>query len=363
MAKAKATSSRSYKGLRMSDSMKEKYAALFIAELQMMEQHKYQYPWVSPNLGIPCNLYRKGRPYRKSNRFWLSMLCSVKGWGTPYFVTKSQMIKDDLPYGGLSANRSLKVDENGAAVIGEDGLPEFDVERRFPIIFYKPIHKDEDGNKISDEDWDMMTLEEKLECKTYFIQESYLVYNIDQTDFATLYPEAYKEFTETPKHDYVESVRDDVMESMIVAGKWRCPIKFGGHKAFYMPSQDCITLPMRDDFLGDERFYATALHEMAHSTAKDLGREERNLFGTEDYAMEEFIAELSSACVCSMLGIGKLLDKNHIAYVQSWRTALRTKKDFVPLIIDQVQLCVNYILNRYAQVAKESEGPRLLTAV
>lgn len=361
MAKAKATNRKAQKGLRMSDSMKEKYAALFIDELQVMEEHKYQYPWVSPNLGAPCNLYRKGRPYRKSNYFWLSMLCAVRGWSTPYFVTKSQMLKDDLPYGGLSANRSVKLDENGMAVISENGLPEFDVEKRFPVIFYKPIHKDEDGNKIDDEDWDMMTSEEKQDCKTYFIQESYLVYNIDQTDFAELYPDAYKEFTEVT-HDYKRDAHDDVLEMMIMGGKWRCPIKFGGQQAFYSPREDSITLPKRSDFLGDEKFYATALHEMAHSTAKDLNRDEGAIFGTEDYAMEEFIAELSSACVCSMLGIGKLLDKNHIAYVQSWRTALRTKTDFIPLVIDHVQRCVNFILNRYDQVAKESEGPKLLTA-
>lgn len=361
MAKAKATNRNPHKGMRMGDSMKEKYAALFIAELQMMEEHKYEYPWVSPNLGAPCNLYRKGRPYRKTNRFWLSMLCSLRGWSTPYFVTKSQMLKDDLPYGGLTANRSVRLDEDGMPVIGEDGFPEMNVEKRFPVVFYKPIHKDEDGNKIDESDWDMMTLEERQECKTYFVQNSYLVYNIDQTDFSTVYPDAYKEFTEI-NHEYKQDAYDDVLEMMITGGKWRCPIRFGGTKAFYSPSEDAITLPKRDSFLGDEKFYATALHVMAHSTAKELNREERNIFGTEDYAMEEFIAELSSACVCSMLGIGKLLDKNHIAYVQNWRSALRSKKDFVPLIIDHVQRCVNYILNRYDQVAKDNEAPKLLTA-
>lgn len=360
MTETKKSNGKARKGLRMSDSMKEKYAALFIAELQMMEKQKYEYPWVSPNLGTPCNLYRRGKPYRKTNRFWLSMLCSLKGWATPYFVTKTQMSKEDLRYSGLTANRSVKL-ENGMPVFGEDGLPEFNVEKRFPVIFYKPVHKDEDGNKIDDEDWDMMTLDERLSCKTYFIQESYLVYNIDQTDFSTIYPNAYKEFTEV-KHEYKQNAYDDVLEMMITGGKWRCPIAFGGNNAFYSPGEDYIRLPKRNAFRGDELFYAAALHEMAHSTGKELGRDERHIFGTEDYAMEEFIAELSSACVCSMLGIGKLLDKNHIAYVQSWKEALRTKTDFIPLVIDHVQRCVNYILNRYEQVAKECEGPKLLTA-
>ena len=362
MTKTKATRKTAKKGLRMSDSMKQKYAELFTAELDMMAANNWKQPWVSPNLGTPCNLYRKGRPYRKSNRFWLSMLCSLRGWNTPYFLTKSQMLNEELTYSGLTANRHLVTDENGMAVIGEDGMPKMDVERRFPIIFYKPIHKDADGNRISDEDWADMTMDEKDDCKTYFVQESYLVYNIDQTDFATKFPEAYKEFTEV-KHEYKQGVHDDVLERMIVDGEWRCPISFGGMKSFYRPGEDYIQLPNRSNFKGDEQFYATALHEMAHSTAKELGRDESAIFGTSDYAMEEFIAELSSACVCSMLGIGKLLDKNHIAYVQNWKQALRDKDlDPIPKVIDEVQRAVNFILNRYDQVAKEAEGPKLLTA-
>jgi antirestriction protein ArdC len=100
-------------------------------------------------------------------------------------------------------------------------------------------------------------------------------------------------------------------------------------------------------------FYAAAIHEMAHSTAKECHRSTGGLFGTETYALEEFVAELTSACVCSMLGIGKLLDENHIAYVQSWRKALREQKDVIPQVIDAVQSATNYILGRYEQVRKE----------
>ena len=77
--------------------------------------------------------------------------------------------------------------------------------------------------------------------------------------------------------------------------------------------------------------------------------------------MEEFVAELSSACVCSMLGIGKLLDENHIAYVDSWRRALKSNKDFIPVVIDDVQKAVNYILRKYDAVAEDQKHPRLLT--
>jgi antirestriction protein ArdC len=54
-----------------------------------------------------------------------------------------------------------------------------------------------------------------------------------------------------------------------------------------------------------------------------------------------------------MLVIGKLLDEQHVAYVQNWRRALREDKDVIPKVIDHVQSCTNYILARYEQVRKE----------
>ena len=360
MAKEK----KSHKGLRMTDSMKQKYAQLFLDELDTLEAHEFKMPWVNPRLGAPCNIYRQGKPYRKSNAFFLTMLVSLKGWNTPLFITKTQMENEDgkLKYDGLRANATPILDEDGMVTLDKRGMPAMDYERRFPVIYYKPLHFDADGNKISDEDWDDMMFDEQKECKTWFVQKTYGVYNIDQTNFKELYPDDYAEFQQTPEHDYKEGVHDEVLETMIAGGAWRCPIYVGGTQSCFSVTRDEIRLPKRDHFLGDEQFYATALHEMAHSTGKELGRDQHGAFGTEDYAMEEFVAELSSACVCSMLGIGKLLDENHIAYVDSWRRALKTNKDFIPVVIDDVQKAVNYILRKYDAVAEDQKHPRLLTA-
>ena len=64
-----------------------------------------------------------------------------------------------------------------------------------------------------------------------------------------------------------------------------------------------------------------------------------------------------------MLGIGKLLDEQHIAYVQNWRKAFTENKDFIPVVIDHVQRCANYILRKYNEAAKAHEMPKLLIAV
>jgi len=61
------------------------------------------------------------------------------------------------------------------------------------------------------------------------------------------------------------------------------------------------------------------------------------------------VAELTSAVVCSTLGIGKLLDAQHLTYVESWRKHLRDDKDFIVRVIDDVQKATNYILRVYEE--------------
>lgn len=361
MAKTK----KERKGMRMSNGMKEKYAQLFIDELDSMEKHNYTEPWVHPHMGMPCNIYRKSKPYKGANAFFLMMLMEHRGWETPFFITKHQMQNEDglYKYNGLTANANLALDENGMAQIDEKGMPVMEYEKRFPVFFYKPVFKDADGNIIAPEDYDAMTDEEQADCTRHFYCNNYLVYNIDQTNFATLYPDDYAKFTAVPEHDYKQGEKDMVLEKMIMMGQWRCPIIFTGNESFYSPDEDVIHLPKREKFLGDEKFYSTALHEMAHSTAPELKRDVKNIFGTDAYAKEEFVAELTSACVCSMLGIGKLLDENTIAYVESWRKALNDpKSDFIPVVIDEVQRATNYIMKQYDAVAGNKNTPLLLEA-
>lgn len=340
----------------MSDAAKKKYAELFEKALAAMESAKWQKPWVTPNLGTPRNLYRQDKPYRGVNYFLLSMLGSIEGFKTPYYVTWNEMTDEGRKYGGLSLQATLKTGEDGMPLFNDKGLPIFDRPLSFPVWKYLPRIKDKDGNRLTQDEYDALTEEEQQECRTFFSLFVYNVWNLDQTDFAEKYPDAYRDMTAIPEHEYTHGQRDEVLERMITGGEWRCNIEFKGHEAFYTPSGDYIRLPERQQFLSDELFYGTALHEMAHSTAKEVGRKVEGSFGSESYAREEFVAELTSACVCSLLGVGKLLDKQHLAYVASWRKALKDDKNFIMDVIDDVQRAVNYILRQYEAVRMEMEG-------
>ena len=340
MTKQKTNGAR--KGFQMNDKQKAKYAELFTVALDEMEGARYTKPWVAPAHGEPANYQRRSKPYRGMNNFLLTLLCSIKGWETPYFLTFDQLT--DM---GLSLN--VKLDQDGMPAFNDKGLPVF--QSSFPVVkmlpnFYK------DGRRLTPKEYDELSDEEKDECRRFFSMRAFPEFNLSQTNFKEKFPEKWEKLTAIPPHDYEQGEVDEVLDRMIGGGEWRCKVVFGGHECYYSPKEDCVHLPDRSQFKGDHQFYATAIHELAHSTAPDVKRELSGVFGTEGYAKEEFVAELTSACVCSMLGIGKLLDENHIAYVQNWRQALRDDKDFIPTVIDKVQSATNYILRKYDAVAK-----------
>lgn len=346
----------------MNDNMKAKYVELFTDALDMMERSNWQKPWVSPHDGIPCNLYRRSQPYKGVNHFLLKLLCAVKGFETPYFITFNEMTDDDKKFSGLKLTETVALDEAGMPAFDKKGLPLMKRPKSFPVIKYLPRFRDKDGNTLNVYEYDQLADEEKAECRRFFLLRTYYVWNIDETDFREKYPEDYEAMTTVQDHTYVNTLIDPVLEKMIMGGEWRCPIIFGGQSAHYAPAADHIRLPHRENFRSDEAFYGTAIHEMAHSTARELKRSQDGTFGDEAYAQEELIVELTAACVCSMLGVGKLLDQQHLAYVESWRKAIREQGDFIPKLIDHVQRATNYILRHYETLAKAMQMPLLLAA-
>lgn len=97
-----------------------------------------------------------------------------------------------------------------------------------------------------------------------------------------------------------------------------------GDAAFYSPASDRIILPLAESFKTDDRYYATALHELGHWTAHPsrLARDLSGTFASESYAKEELRAEISSLMVGNELGIGHDPGQ-HAAYVKSWIKALK----------------------------------------
>lgn len=102
-------------------------------------------------------------------------------------------------------------------------------------------------------------------------------------------------------------------------------------QAFYRPVEDRIYLPYRQQFHSEYAYASTALHELSHATGVEsrLNRQQGGRFGTEPYAYEELVAEISSCFLSSELPIGQTEEhlQNHKAYVQSWIQGIKEQPD------------------------------------
>lgn len=168
-------------------------------------------------------------------------------------------------------------------------------EKATQVIFVKRLVKDEGE-----------------EPQSLTVLKSFFVFNTAQIDGL---PEPAPA-PERPLEEKYEHV-----ELFLKAAKVK--IWHGQYDPCFMPSDDAVLIPRREDFHGDEHYYATLLHESVHwtGTPHRLDRNLHNRFGSKEYAAEELVAELGAAFLCAHLGIkGEL---RHAGYIKSWLTLLK----------------------------------------
>ncbi|MBQ8506950.1 MAG: DUF1738 domain-containing protein [Clostridia bacterium] len=144
---------------------------------------------------------------------------------------------------------------------------------------------------------------------------------------------------------------DEAAETIITGYIQRSGVKLQhveGDRAFYHPSSDSITLPLRAQFKATSEYYSTAFHEMVHSTGhkSHLDRLEKTaFFGSEAYSKEELIAEIGAAAVVNHAGLETSRSFcNSAAYVQNWLQVLKNDKRFIVSAAGKAEKAVNLIL-------------------
>ena len=125
--------------------------------------------------------------------------------------------------------------------------------------------------------------------------------------------------------------------------------------AWYSPSRDLVHLPNPDQFKIPAYYYATAFHELTHSTGHEkrlqrFGAKEAVSFGSEVYSKEELVAELGSAMLMDACGMsGERSERNNAAYIHSWLQALQNDKRMIVMAAGKAEKAANYILNITAE--------------
>ena len=318
----------------------QKFAEMMYNIITKAKSKNWKQGWLGVKgtiLGLPQNI--TGRTYSGGNSFFLMADTSEKGYNTPVYMTFKQ-----------AKDRNLHVNAG---------------EKSVPIFKWGLSIKDEKGKTVSEEDYNAMSKEERDKFSVRPYPKVYHVFNIDQTNLSEVNKKKYDAIVarfKAPDEEVKDSKGmyiNDALDRMFKEKAWHCDIRYDkpSSRAFYVPSQDFIVLPMKEQFnigkTAEEvyrdgmEYYSTALHEMAHSTghASRLNRQ----FGakrTEGYAHEELIAEMTAALVGSTMGFDKKILENNANYLKGWLENLKRNPESITTIMSDVGKASDMIIEK-----------------
>lgn len=322
------------------DNALQKFSDMLIARMEQMKESKWKKGWTdgrTAQFGLPQNLV--GRPYTGSNAFLCQIHTTMEHYRMPVYLTIKQIR-----------------DAGGMIKKGEHSIPIFKWDLRI---------KDKDGKKLSESDYRNMTKEEQAECTVRPYLKVYNEWNIDQTNLEEVNKEKYdailKRFKSEPIKDEVGMYKNEAFDNLLKEQSWVCPIEYEkfNESAFYSPKRDQIVVPSKkqfnisntpeDVFKDGMEFYGTTIHEMAHSTGHEsrLGRDgivKIDQFGSDQYAKEELVAELTSALIGNAMGFDSRIRENNIAYLQNWIGSLKKDPKFLKSVISDVNKSSKMVL-------------------
>lgn len=172
----------------------------------------------------------------------------------------------------------------------------------------------------------------------------YNVFHISQVDGVE--PKEKLEINEHEPIEQAEKIKVDYMEREHLKIFEKVT-----NDAFYLPIQDYIQVPCKEQYQDIEEFYSTLFHEMIHSTGHKsrLNRPDMQgivKHGSEKYSKEELTAELGSAMIINILGIETEKSfKNSSGYIQDWLQVLKNDTHFIVSASSRAEKAVKYILN------------------
>lgn len=136
---------------------------------------------------------------------------------------------------------------------------------------------------------------------------------------------------EAPEVPAPTGERNADADALIEAWSKIVPISHGPNSAYYVPILDTISVPEFDHFKSADGYYATVLHEIAHSTGHGsrLNRSAGHAFGSPEYAKEELVAELTAAFLGQHFGIATGLADHNRDYLANWLQALRNDPQYL----------------------------------
>lgn len=323
-----------------SDEILKKFADMMVKIIKKANANNWKKGWMGVNgsiQGLPQNI--SGRTYSGGNSFFLMFNTAEKGYKTPVYMTFKQANEQNLHV------------KSG--------------EKSVPIFKWGLSIKDENGKRVSEEDYNAMSQEERVTMDVRPFPKMFHVFNIDQTNLEEVNKKRYDAIVarfQTPEQEVKDTEGmyvNEALDRMFEQKAWHANIQYDkpADQAFYRPSTDTIVLPMKEQFkLGKTpeevyhdgmEYYSTALHEMAHSTGHESRLDRKfGAQGTDNYAHEELIAEMTSALVGSTMGFDRKILENNANYLSGWLSRLRDKPETITTIMTDVGKASDMIIEK-----------------
>lgn len=367
----KKTNASSSASSSYPDAVIQQFADMMIKRMEDMKESNWKKGWMDGrgDAGFPRNALT-GRQYNGINPFMLMYNTIEHEYTTSMYLTAHQL---------FSMNESLKDPSTGKIALENlDKVMKINKgEKAFPVYYMIHKYKDMQGKEYSDQEYNDLSEEQRKDIKAYFYPKVHHLFNIDQTNMKEVNPSLYNSFvdkyTKRPSlpdsdgmyfNEDIDSLLAHSKPSVWKSGKdnlsWYCPIDQTADISFphYNLSKDFIKVPLKNQyktsdskegvFADGQEFYATLLHEMAHSTGPKgrLNRDLNGSFGDKKYAKEELVAELSAALISSTMGFDKRINDNNAKYVSSWLKVLKEEPSFIKTVLSDVGKASDMIIEK-----------------
>lgn len=283
--------------------------------------------------GVPISAIT-GKRYNGVNRLFLTAATMSRGYKDNRWLTYKQMEEKGW---------SFKKDEEGNNLGKGAGVP----------IEYFELRDRETKKPFDSHTLDGMTEDDKdvyMDENVYPLRKYYRVFNgeiidgIPEREKRELDPNGYSERAENILQLWSDT------ESKII---------YGGDEAFYRRSSDEIHLPEKKMFNDLPEFYATALHEVGHSTGHKsrLNRNLEGAFGSEEYAKEELCAEIASMFIEQDLeiAVGDKHIQNNSAYIQHWKKKIKEDPNVLFKAIADAERITKFVMAKEEEVINAEE--------
>jgi antirestriction protein ArdC len=300
----------------------------------------WQKPWTAAAGGPPMRM-SNGEPYRGVNTLLLGWEAQERGYSSPWWGTYDEIARRS----GMEQRTNSR---GGSFWVSPDGSPRGvrKGEKGTKIVFSKTVIKKETDPVTG----------ERTERPVY-LMHMWSVFNADQ---AEQLPAKY--YPAREGGEPVAEIRDaqEVLDKYLANGGPTLR-HVAGDRAHYQAGPDRITLPEREQFTSREAYYGAAFHEAGHSTGHPSRLDREGIahfdhFGTERYAKEELVAQITSAMLQAETGIETPEEWDRsAAYVRNWLGALREDPKLVPQAAAAAQRAVDLISEPQRQAERDDQ--------